>query len=179
MICRESESGNRNKTRDWARGLGSILLKVEVFLPPLLSSLVFSIYKILWTLSLRPLHWSRRHRLFKLLRLLRLFKLLKLLRLLRYSSCSGCLSCLGYSGCSGEPGEPRVISAWVEAASLLTDLGTKKKKSCVQLPEELSTRNHTRLYTLGCYLTNWLTSHRPSHNLNNHRDHLYYNSTRN
>ena len=32
------------------------------------------------------------------------------------------------SGGSGEPGEPRVISAWVEAASLLTDLGTKKKE---------------------------------------------------
>jgi hypothetical protein len=50
------ELGNRNETRDYARGLGSTLLKVEVFLPPLLSSLVFLIHEILWTLSLRPLH---------------------------------------------------------------------------------------------------------------------------
>ena len=63
MICRESVSGNRSETWGWARGLGNTLLKAEVFLPPLLSSLVFSIHEILWTLSLRPLHWSRRHRI--------------------------------------------------------------------------------------------------------------------
>jgi hypothetical protein len=40
-----------------------------------------------------------------------------------------CLDCLGCSGELGKgEGEPRVISAWVEAASLLTDLRTKKKK---------------------------------------------------
>jgi hypothetical protein len=41
--------------------MGKVILKVEPFLPSLLSSLVFSIYEIHWTLSLRPLHWSRRH----------------------------------------------------------------------------------------------------------------------
>jgi hypothetical protein len=44
---REEELGNRTETRNLDRGLGSILLKVEAFLAPLLSSLVFSIYEIL------------------------------------------------------------------------------------------------------------------------------------
>jgi hypothetical protein len=62
----------------------------------------------------------------------------------------------GYSGCSGELGEPRVISAWVEAASLLTDFGTKQKKSCVQLPSspfdiQLSLRQSLGVTELGSW----------------------------
>jgi hypothetical protein len=56
-----SVSGTRGETWGWAGDLGNTLLKVEALLPSVPLSLVFSIHEILWTLSLWPLHWSRRH----------------------------------------------------------------------------------------------------------------------